>query len=40
LVHRSEATLYAARAADWTAAARAALADLAQRTGLALPVLP
>lgn len=40
LVHRSEATLYAARAADWTPAARAALADLAQRTGLALPVLP
>ncbi|MCA3487510.1 MAG: ATP phosphoribosyltransferase [Rhodobacter sp.] len=40
LVHRSEATLYAARAADWTPAARAALADLAQRTGLALPALP
>jgi ATP phosphoribosyltransferase len=37
LVHRSEATLYAARAADWTPAARAALADLAQRTGLGLP---
>ena len=37
LVHRSEATLYAARAADWTPVARAALADLAQRTGLALP---
>ena len=37
LVHRSEATLYAARAADWTPAARAALADLARRTGLALP---
>ncbi|MCA3507661.1 MAG: ATP phosphoribosyltransferase [Rhodobacter sp.] len=40
LVHRSEATLYAARAADWTPAARAALADLAQRTGLVLPALP
>jgi len=40
LVHRSEATLYAARAADWTPAARAALADLARRTGLALPALP
>ena len=37
LVHRSEATLYAARAADWTPVARSALADLAQRTGLALP---
>lgn len=40
LVHRSEATLYAARAADWTPAARAALADLVQRTGLVLPALP
>lgn len=40
LVHRSEATLYAARAAGWTPAARAALADLAQRTGLVLPALP
>ena len=40
LVHRSEATLYAARAADWTPAARAALADLARRTGLVPPALP
>lgn len=40
LVHRSEATLYAARTADWTPAARAALADLTQRTGLVLPALP
>ena len=37
LVHRSEATLYLSRAADWTPAARAALAALAQRTGLGLP---
>lgn len=37
LVHRSEATLYLSRAADWTPVARAALADLAQRTGLGLP---
>ena len=37
LVHRSEATLYAARAADWTPAERATLADLARRTGLGLP---
>lgn len=34
LVHRSEATLYAARAADWTGAARAAYAGLAARLGL------
>jgi len=40
LVHRSEATLYAARAADWTPAVRAALADLARRTGLVPPALP
>jgi ATP phosphoribosyltransferase len=40
LVHRSEATLYAARAADWTPAARAALADLARCTGLMPPALP
>ena len=37
LVHRSEATLYLSRAADWTPGVRAALADLAQRTGLSLP---
>jgi ATP phosphoribosyltransferase len=37
LVHRSEATLYAARAADWTPAARAALEVLARRTGIPLP---
>ena len=37
LVHRSEATLYAARAAVWTPAERATLADLARRTGLGLP---
>jgi ATP phosphoribosyltransferase len=37
LVHRSEATLYAARAADWTPVERATLADLARRTGLGLP---
>ncbi|MCA3447018.1 MAG: ATP phosphoribosyltransferase [Rhodobacter sp.] len=40
LVHRSEATLYAARAADWTPAARAALADLARCAGLVPPALP
>jgi ATP phosphoribosyltransferase len=40
LVHRSEATLYAARTADWTPAARAALADLARCTGLVPPALP
>ena len=40
LVHRSEATLYAARAADWTPAARATLADLARCTGLVPPALP
>jgi ATP phosphoribosyltransferase len=34
LVHRSQATLYAARAADWTGAARAAYARLAARLGL------
>jgi ATP phosphoribosyltransferase len=37
LILRSEATLYAARAADWSPAARARLADLAARTGLTLP---
>ncbi len=37
LVHQSEATLFAARTADWTPAARAAVADLARRTGLAQP---
>jgi ATP phosphoribosyltransferase len=37
LVHRSEATLYAARGADWGNGARAVLERLAARAGLALP---
>ncbi len=37
LIHRSEATLYAAHAADWTDAATATLAGLAARIGVALP---
>lgn len=37
LIHRSEATLYIARAADWSMGAPAALAALAARLGLALP---
>jgi len=37
LVHRSEATLYAARAADWNSAVRARLDILAQHTAIALP---
>jgi ATP phosphoribosyltransferase len=37
LIHRSEAVLYAARAADWAQGAEATLAHLAARIGLALP---
>jgi ATP phosphoribosyltransferase len=37
LILRSEATLFAARAADWTPEARAALAEIAARTGLPVP---
>jgi ATP phosphoribosyltransferase len=37
LVHRSEATLYAARLTDWTRDARNALEGLAQHTGITLP---
>jgi ATP phosphoribosyltransferase len=37
LVHRSEATLYAARSADWGNGARATLADLGARVGITLP---
>jgi ATP phosphoribosyltransferase len=37
LVHRSEATLYAARAADWNSAALNSLGILAQHTAIALP---
>jgi ATP phosphoribosyltransferase len=37
LIHRSEAVLYAARAADWTGGERARLQALAARIGLALP---
>jgi ATP phosphoribosyltransferase len=37
LILRSEATLYAARTADWSPAARARLADIAALTGLTLP---
>jgi ATP phosphoribosyltransferase len=36
-IHRSEAVLYAARAADWTGGERATLQALATRIGLALP---
>lgn len=38
-IHRSEAVLYAARAADWTAA-RPALQGLVARLGVAPPALP
>ncbi len=37
LVHRSQATLYAARTADWQAGAAPTLARLAARLGLPLP---
>lgn len=37
-IHSSEATLYAARGADWDAAARAALAGLAARLGVGASV--
>ncbi|PZR00713.1 MAG: ATP phosphoribosyltransferase [Cereibacter sphaeroides] len=37
LVHRSEATLYAARQADWDAPARKLLGDLSDRLDLHLP---
>ena len=37
LVHRSEATLFVARGADWGNGARRTLADLAARIGVALP---
>jgi ATP phosphoribosyltransferase len=37
LVHRSEATLYAARQADWGNGARETLASLAARIGITLP---
>ena len=36
LIHQSQATLYAARAADWTGGAGAAYAALAARLGLPL----
>lgn len=36
-IHRSEAVLYAARAADWTGGERTTLHALASRVGLALP---
>lgn len=39
LIHRSQATLFAARQADWGKAERAALAALAARLGLAVPAL-
>lgn len=38
LIHQSQATLYAARAADWTDAA-GALAAIAPRLGISMPVL-
>jgi ATP phosphoribosyltransferase len=37
VIHRSQATLFAARAADWTPEARRTLAALAQRLALPLP---
>lgn len=37
LIHRSEATLFLARAAPWTAAAKGTLAQLCARAGLAAP---
>lgn len=39
LIHQSQATLYAARNADW-GGAQAALAELAARLGIAVPALP
>lgn len=39
LVHASQATLFAGRAADWSAVNRAALAGLAQRLGLPVPAV-
>ncbi len=38
LVHRSQATLYAARTADWQGAPAATLRELATRLGLDLPL--
>lgn len=37
MIHRSQATLFSARNADWSVEARAALAQLAATAGLALP---
>jgi len=37
MIHRSQATLFAARNADWSPETRAALAQLATTAGLALP---
>ncbi|MCA0273188.1 MAG: ATP phosphoribosyltransferase [Proteobacteria bacterium] len=39
LIHQSQATLYAARSADWTNGAPAVLASLAARLGIAAPTL-
>ena len=39
LVHASQATLFAARAADWSGASRASLAALAAKLGLAEPAV-
>jgi ATP phosphoribosyltransferase len=39
LIHPSQATLYAARAADWSPANLAALTALAARLGLPVPVV-
>jgi ATP phosphoribosyltransferase len=37
LIHQSQATLYAARAADWGPQAQSAIAGLAERLGIAAP---
>ncbi|NPD15503.1 ATP phosphoribosyltransferase [Xinfangfangia sp. D13-10-4-6] len=38
-IHQSQATLFVARAADWSGAGRASLAELAKRLGMPLPDL-